>query len=83
MPSVGSGRVANNWAVLIRENLTTDPAGACTYHRRDVAELFLFGPDRFQLQVTEEQSAFAAQCPSIPAGGHCLSFWTWTLEKAP
>ena len=79
MPALGSGRVASNMAVLVRENQEGD--GLCSYHRKDLGYLRLFDHDKFTLDVTEELSQFTPSCPDVPTGGHCLSSWQWTFAK--
>jgi hypothetical protein len=80
MPSLGSGKVGDNLATLLRDNVDSE-GPSCSYHRRDVANLTLFGHDAFTLDITEIQSMFAAQCPTVPASGSCISRWRWTLRK--
>ena len=81
-PSLGSGMVGANMAVLTREYAGGDVAG-CTWHQKDTSTLVLFDNDKFTLMVKEDESAFVSCTnPPPPAGGTCTSTWTWTLAKA-
>lgn len=81
MASLGSGQLSSNRATLVRDN-QAEVTPSCTYRRHNVSLLELFAHDQFTLRATEEQSIFSPQCPEIPAGGRCLSSWTWTFVKA-
>ena len=85
MPSLGSGKVDANMATLTRENDSGTAGAACTWHQKDVSMLKLVFHDKFTLDVTEDETMFAAVCtgmtPPPPTGGKCTSTWQWTFEK--
>jgi hypothetical protein len=81
MPSFGSGKVGANMATLVRENTGGD--STCNWHQKDTSMLVLFANDKFTLDVTENETMFAAGCtnPPPPAGGMCTSTFQLTFEK--
>jgi hypothetical protein len=84
-PSLGTGKVGANMATLTRDNKSGVATAACFWDQKDVSMLVLFNHDKFTLDVTENESAFAPGCtgmtPPPPVTGKCTSTWQWTLEK--
>jgi hypothetical protein len=78
--ALGTGLVQDNAGTLTRDGSPTDSANAaCMWHQTDTSQLVLVADNEFTISVTEMQSAFAAACSPIPAGGSCTSTWTWTM----
>ena len=76
-PSLGTGNQIGVTGTLNRENDVTD--GNCTWHQKDVSAFTLTGGDIFTLSVTENQSAFTAQC--APPNTPCMTTYTATFAK--
>jgi hypothetical protein len=83
MPSLGSGKVSENRATLVRDNQSGDP-GSCYWHQKDVGFLELVYHDKFTVDVVEDEDMFAAGCTGAdapPPGGKCTSSFRLTLQK--
>ena len=75
--SFGSGGPIGVTGTLNRANDVTD--GTCTWHQTDVSLFNLTGGDIFTLDVTENQSAFTAQC--TPPNTPCTTTYKATFAK--
>jgi hypothetical protein len=80
-PSLGTGKVGANVAMLVRDNIVGDAMAACTWHTKGNNKLTMIGHDKFTVDVMEEQDMFSMACMPIPTGGKCSGSYQFTFEK--
>jgi hypothetical protein len=82
--SLGDGSIMCNQGTLLRDSNTSfSSMPTCTFHQTDTSMVTITATNEFDITITENENMFATACSAsnAPAGGSCMSMWTWHMKK--